>query len=88
MADRLSYATQFDDLFFSYQLGIAKPAPEYFRKILNHLSTRGVNTLFIDDHAQNVAAAKEVGIAGEVFHVDSGLGEFTAILERYGLSAV
>ena len=88
MADGLSYATQFDDLFFSYQLGVAKPAPEYFKKILNQLGTNGENTLFVDDHTQNVAAAEEVGIVGEVFHIDSGFGEFTAILERYGLSTL
>ncbi len=85
MAKGLGYATCFDELFFSYALGVAKPEPGYFRKILNLLGVSPARVLFIDDHLKNAAAAESVGIAAEVYHVDQGPGHFAAILQRYGL---
>ncbi len=85
MADHLGYAPLFDQLFFSFELGVAKPSPDFFLAILKQLPANPDNILFVDDHAQNVAAAESTGIAGALYHVDHGLDSFTSILERHGL---
>ena len=87
MAEGLGYSSLFDDLFFSCQLGVAKPDPGFFKEILNRLDISGRRVLFIDDHAKNVVGAQDAGMPGETYHVSSGFGRFKSILERYGLSA-
>ncbi len=85
MAERLAYASVFDHLFFSFELGVAKPSPAFFHAILDRLSASPDGILFIDDHAQNIEAAEGTGIAGETYHVNEGLDRFTSILEHHGL---
>lgn len=85
MADHLGYAPLFDQLFFSFELGVAKPSPDFFHAILKQVPANPDNILFVDDHAQNVAAAESTGIAGAQYHVDHGLESFTSILEHHGL---
>ena len=41
--------------------------------------------LFIDDHEDNVAGAREIGIHGELFPSDGGVAALTTILARYGV---
>ena len=85
MADGLGYSNHFDDMFFSYELGVAKPETEFFTKMLNRLGIPGRQALFIDDHHSNVVSAETAGLVGEVYHVDNGLTRFMSILERYDL---
>ena len=85
MAIHLNYASLFDELFFSFELGVAKPSSTFFEAILNQLRADAENTLFIDDHEQNVAAAVAIGIHAQMYHVDHGADAFTSLLERYGL---
>lgn len=47
----------------SYQLGVAKPDPGYFRAILAAEGIQPTEALFIDDREDNVAAARAVGLA-------------------------
>lgn len=85
MADHLNYASLFDELYFSCELGAAKPSGAFFAAILEQLQIDAVKTLFIDDQERNVAAAAEIGIHAELYHVDNGDAAFTSILARYGL---
>jgi putative hydrolase of the HAD superfamily len=57
----------FDALVWSYQLGMAKPAPDIYRHALEKLGTRPAETLFLDDKQVNIDAARELGIEGLLF---------------------
>ena len=57
----------FRDALLSYELGVAKPDPEFFRLGLAELSTSAEECVFIDDKSENVEAAESLGIAGVRF---------------------
>jgi putative hydrolase of the HAD superfamily len=64
---------RFDVLVWSYQLGIAKPAPEIYRHALAELRVRPEETLFLDDKLPNVEAARALGIQAFQFSSVDGL---------------
>jgi FMN phosphatase YigB (HAD superfamily) len=52
-----------DDRFiFSHRCRVAKPDPEFFRRALETLGTQAQQTAFVDDLAENVSAARGLGI--------------------------
>lgn len=51
----------FDALYLSYRLGIMKPAPDFFRQVLDNENTLPEETLFVDDGPRNVEAAGKLG---------------------------
>ena len=57
----------FDRYFLSYDMGLVKPDPEFFLKILHDLAVSPESCLFIDDRPENVASAREVGITALQF---------------------
>jgi putative hydrolase of the HAD superfamily len=57
----------FDALVWSFQLGMAKPAPEIYQHALEKLGTGPEETLFLDDKQVNIDAARGLGIQGLVF---------------------
>ena len=57
----------FDALVWSFQLGMAKPAPDIYRHSLEKLETRPEETIFLDDRQVNIDAARELGIEGLLF---------------------
>jgi putative hydrolase of the HAD superfamily len=68
-ADLLRYIQQefswlryFDHLTWSCELGIAKPDPAIYRHTLEKLGVSAEETLFLDDKAENIAAAESVGL--------------------------
>ena len=88
MSESLRYRDLFDVEFYSYQLGVAKPASEYFRAIVERLSLAPAEVLFIDDHERNVAAARSVGIHASLYNAEpeSSCDVLRAILSQHGLS--
>jgi len=56
----------FDDYFikahYSHQLGLRKPYPESFIKLLQIENLQASETLFIDDTAKNIEGAKQAGL--------------------------
>ena len=54
----------FDDVLVSYELGVCKPDPEFFRRGLAKLGVEPEECLFIDDLEDNVEAARSLGITG------------------------
>jgi putative hydrolase of the HAD superfamily len=85
MHTTLGYADLFDDCFYSYELGVAKPDPAYFRAVLERLHLPAGEVLFVDDNAANVEAARAVGLRGECWHVDDGVDALHEHLRRHGL---
>lgn len=51
----------FDALYLSYRLGIMKPAPDFFRQVLDNENILSEETLFVDDGPRNVEAAGKLG---------------------------
>jgi HAD superfamily hydrolase (TIGR01509 family) len=49
-------------VFASYQIGRIKPDREYFEFVLGEMGLLPGETVFLDDSAINVAAARELGI--------------------------
>jgi putative hydrolase of the HAD superfamily len=83
MRENLGYDEVFDDLFYSCDLGVAKPDPAYFTETVRRLGTEPGRTLLLDDNRDNVAGAKEAGLMAELFATDGGRTELDRILEAY-----
>jgi putative hydrolase of the HAD superfamily len=62
-----AWIATFDVLVWSFQLGIAKPDPAIYRHVLNELGTLPEETLFLDDRAVNIDAARALGIVAIEF---------------------
>jgi putative hydrolase of the HAD superfamily len=85
MRSSLGFETIFDEQFYSFELGFAKPEAGYFQAIMDRIGVAPDHVLFIDDHEGNVAGACEIGIHGELFPSDGGVATLTTILARYGV---
>lgn len=71
----------FDALYLSYRLGIMKPAPDFFRQVLDNENILPEETLFVDDGPRNVEAAGKLGFI--TMCPDNGsdwTGEFRSLL--------
>jgi putative hydrolase of the HAD superfamily len=51
----------FDALYKSYEVGVMKPDPQFFRHVLESERLIPAETLFVDDGPRNVAAAEALG---------------------------
>jgi putative hydrolase of the HAD superfamily len=85
MHQTFGYAELFDETFYSYELGVAKPDPAYFRAILDRLVLPAERVLFVDDNAMNVESARSVGMRAEQWHVADGQRALHEHLRRHGL---
>ena len=52
----------FDKIFLSQELHLQKPDPEIFRTAIRTLNAHPSKTIFIDDNAENIAAASSCGL--------------------------
>ena len=85
MRSSFGFETIFDEQFYSFELGFAKPDVGYFQAIMDRIDVAPDRVLFIDDHEDNVTGAREIGIHGELFPSDGGVATLTRILARYGV---
>ena len=67
--EHLPELREFDLVMMSNEVGLLKPDPAIFETALDLLNVTPAQALFIDDIAENVAAARALGIAGLV-HTD------------------
>lgn len=58
----LDLLDEFDVVFNTAELGIAKPDPDVFRLVCTRLEVDPGDTLFVDDLAENVAGATAAGL--------------------------
>ncbi|MCE7063230.1 HAD family phosphatase [Dyadobacter sp. CY343] len=65
----------FETVFLSYEMGVMKPDPLIYQKVLAQAGIKAEETLFLDDNYDNIQAAAKLGI--EVIHVQKP----TTILE-------
>jgi HAD superfamily hydrolase (TIGR01509 family) len=86
MRENLPYDELFDAQFYSCEIGLAKPDPDYFRHVLEALDVAPEDALFLDDTAVNVEAAAGLGLRAELFAQDAGRRELDRILALHGLA--
>lgn len=72
MRDHLGHDRRFDRVYYSCELGVAKPDPEFFERVVDDLRLDAGEVGFVDDSRANVDAAARVGLAA-VWH-DPGSG--------------
>jgi len=70
-------------IFCSHVLGVSKPAPVAFLRVVETLGHAPQRTLFLDDNYANVEGARSAGLQAE--QVPSP-GAFAGILRDYGLA--
>lgn len=64
-------AVFFDKVYLSHRVGLRKPMPEIFQKVLDDTGFDAKHTLFIDDSPQHVVGAEQVGI--RAIHLTNGM---------------
>ncbi len=68
----------FDNVFVSADLGVAKPDPKFFEQILAAIKLPAENLLYFDDTQSHVDAAKKLGIQAHLYqsldHIKQVLG--------------
>lgn len=62
LAKRISVLSRFAGLHLSYEVGLLKPDPAYFRLALQRFDLQPQNCIFIDDRPEHVESARSVGI--------------------------
>lgn len=73
----------FDHFLLSYELGVLKPDPDFFRKGLESLELSPERCLFIDDRQDNVDSASEVGLRSVRYE---SVAQLEVVLGAHGLT--
>lgn len=60
--EELSFEKKMDGALYSYQVQQVKPEPEIFQALLERFDLVAEECVFLDDNANNVAAAQKMGI--------------------------
>lgn len=55
--------SKFNRVFLSYEMGLRKPNPAIYQRVLHETGYSPAELLFIDDAPQNIAAAADLGIS-------------------------
>ena len=66
-AECVEFFSEFEQLFFSYKLGVRKPQREIFEYALSAMKVTADQVFYVDDSPQHVATARSLGI--ETGHV-------------------
>jgi len=77
---RWSWCELFHGLHLSFEVGIEKPDPRFFRTFLDGHPFRPERCLYVDDLAENVAAASSVGLVAVQHTEPDVLGRTVAAL--------
>lgn len=77
----------FDRVFLSTDIGLLKPAPGFFRHVLEELGQKPPEALLIDDLERNLAAAQALGIRTLLFQAEywDDLGPFLTKVKELGV---
>ena len=69
----LGVGTRFERAFFSCDVGLKKPSPEYFTAVANAMNLPPDRIGLIDDVRANVESAQSVGWNGAVFRIGGNI---------------
>jgi putative hydrolase of the HAD superfamily len=87
MREVLGYDGLFDVSCYSWELGAAKPDLAFFTEAARRIGAEPEAILFIDDNAENVAAARAAGLSAEQWCLDDGHDLLYDLLAQHGVSA-
>lgn len=59
----------FDSLFLSYQMGMKKPNPDIYQKVVSSIGFKPDECIFIDDDLTNLEPARQLGMTVITFNV-------------------
>lgn len=85
MRQRTWYTDGLDGLYFSCDLGVAKPSAAYFEHIAADLGVSPDALLFLDDQVNNIEAARAVGLRAERWTHTEGIGRLHELLAAHGV---
>ena len=71
--DTLGIRSDFDHVVSTWGLGVAKPDPEAYLATCKVMGVSPTEVFFTDDRAENVAAARALGLVGHLFEGAPGL---------------
>lgn len=63
---RFQFSKLFDPILYSHEIGVSKPDPKAFKHSLAEMRANSREVIFIDNLAENVAAAESIGMRGVV----------------------
>ena len=69
---RFGFASLFDPIVYSHEIGVSKPDTRAFEIALAQMGARPHEVLFIDDVAENVEAARRLGLHAHLHEDTSG----------------
>ena len=87
MRTTLGYDDLFDVSCYSYDLGVAKPDPEFFTRAADRIGADVETILFVDDNALNVDAARTAGMAAEHWDFTRGHAVLHELFAKHGVAA-
>ena len=87
MREEIGYAGLLDGCFFSCALGVAKPDPAFFERILGELGLAPAQALFVDDNPVNVQEATALGLRALCWNDREDLGILRSWLAEQGALA-
>lgn len=67
LSAKYGWLDQFHHKVWSYKLKLAKPEAEIYRHAVEGLGVEAGHVLFVDDKAENIAAAEAAGLQGIVY---------------------
>lgn len=65
--DAIAFIPHMDGGVFSYEEKLIKPDPAIYQRLMSRYGLNAEESVFIDDLAENVAAARELGMKGIIF---------------------
>lgn len=87
IVERYGIFSKFAEGVYSYRAKLMKPEPEIFDLAIRRFAVRPEATVYIDDLAANVEAARSAGLRAVLYHPDAH-GEFIAALGDAGVQCV
>jgi len=84
MRDVLEMDAHFDRVFYSYEVGHAKPSRDYFEHAVAELGVPAGQVVFVDDAPGNVRAARAAGLRGALHRSVNGAAGLAEELAALG----
>jgi putative hydrolase of the HAD superfamily len=88
MQQAFGYQDLFDRTFYSFEVGLRKPDPAYFRTVVDALGVRPEEAVFVDDMLANVLGAREAGLRAVLFPATDTHGHLRLKLRAAGVPGV
>ena len=71
----IDFRDYFNQVFYSFELGMIKPDPKIFLHVLEHINYKPSECIFIDDNRKNVKVAEQIGMIGIQFRNETKILE-------------